>query len=262
MLQHSELKLQIQLLDKNSEQTPDGRMTGAFFRLGFVAFFLLASAGVQAGLQEGIDAYEKGDYPAALKEFKPLADSGNASAQSAIGFMYAKGQGAPQDHKAAMAWYLKAANQGAADAQAFLGAMYNEGQGVPQDYKKAAMWYRKAAEQGVADAQSNLGMMYANGQGVPQDDQEAASWYLKAAEQGNVQAQFNLGVMYSNGQGVVQDLIQAYQWFSLAETAVGAEAVNNKNLIGSDMAPRQIEEAQRLAREWREKHKGAINSKF
>lgn len=255
MLQSSELKLQIQLLDQNSEQIPDGLMTGIFFRLIPAMLFLMGSAGAQAGLQEGIDAYGKGNYPAALKEFKPLADSGNASAQSALGFMHAKGQGVPQDYKEAVAWYLKAAGQGAADAQAFLGAMYSEGQGVPQDYKKAAMWYRKAAEQGVADAQSNLGMMYASGQGVLQDDQEAASWYRKAAEQGNAQAQFNLGVMYSNGQGVAQDLIQAYRWFSLAETAIGKEAADNKNMIGADMTPRQIEEARGLVREWREKHK-------
>ena len=146
-------------------------------------------------------------------------------------------------------------DQGDADAQTFLGAMYSKGQGVPQDYKKAAEWYRKAADQGVSDAQSNLGVMYANGQGVPQDDGEAAAWYSKAADQGNASAQFNLGVMYANGQGVSLGLVQAHQWFSLAEAAVGEDAANNRKLVEADMTPQQIEESQKLVREWADKHK-------
>lgn len=224
------------------------------FSLIFAVFFLMAGT-AQAGLQEGIDAYGKGNYPAALKEFRPLAAKGNAAAQSILGFMYANGQGVPQDYNKAEKWYLKAAAQGDADAQTFLGIMYGKGQGVPQDYVKAAEWYRKAAEQGFADAQSNLGMMYANGQGVPQDDKEAAAWYRKAAGQGSAPAQFNLGVMYANGQGVSLDMVEAHKWFSLAEAVVGEEAASNRKLVEADMTPPQIEEAQKLAREWTEKHK-------
>lgn len=193
-------------------------MKKTLFGAIFTAFILLAGSGAQAGLQEGIDAYEKGNYPAALKEFKRLAAKGDAVAQSALGFMYAGGNG------------------------------------VPQDYKKASAWYRKAAEQGHAGSQSNLGVMYANGQGVPQNDKEAASWYRKAAEQGYASAQFNLGVMYANGQGVTQDMVQAHKLFSLAEVAVGEDATNNRKLVEASMTPQQIEEAQGLAREWKEQH--------
>jgi TPR repeat protein len=185
----------------------------------FAAFTLLAGAGAQAGLQDAIDAYGKGNYSAALKEFKRLAAKGDVEAQSALGFMYGSGHG------------------------------------VKQDYKKAATWYRKAAEQGHAGAQSNLGVMYANGQGVPQNDAEAASWYRKAADQGYAAAQFNLGVMYANGQGVPQDLVQAHKLFSLAEATQGEVATNNRKLIEADMTPEQIAEAQALAREWSEKQK-------
>ena len=61
-----------------------------FLRLILAAAFLAASAGAQAGLHEGIDAYEKGNYTAALSEFRLLADSGNAKAQFILGLMYAK----------------------------------------------------------------------------------------------------------------------------------------------------------------------------
>ncbi len=230
-------------------------MTKFFINLIFTVFFLLVSTGAQADLQKGIDAYEKGNYPVALKELKPLAAKGNAVAQSTLGYMYAKGQGMSQDYKKAVVWYLKAAEQGDADAQTSLGVMYNVGQGVAQDYKKAVEWYRKAAEQGAANAQSNLGVMYTSGQGVEQDDREAASWYRKAAEQGNAPAQFNLGVMCANGQGIPHDLVQAYKWFSLAEATVGEEATNNRKLLEADMTSQQIEEAQGLVRDWTEKHK-------
>lgn len=193
-------------------------MKKTLFGAIFTALILMAGAGAQAGLQEGIGAYEKGNYPAALKEFKRLAAKGDAEAQSALGYMYASGHG------------------------------------VKQDYKKAASWYRKAAEQGHAGAQSNLGVMYASGQGVPQNDKEAALWYRKAAEQGYAAAQFNLGVMYANGQGVPQDLVQAHKLFSLAEATQGEVATNNRKLVEADMNPQQIEEAQALAREWTEKH--------
>jgi uncharacterized protein len=193
-------------------------MKKTLFGAIFMALILMAAASAQAGLQEGINAYEKGNYSAALKEFKRLAAKGDAEAQSALGYMYASGHG------------------------------------VKQDYKKAASWYRKAAEQGHAGAQSNLGVMYASGQGMPQNDKEAAAWYLKAAEQGYAAAQFNLGVMYANGQGVPQDLVQAHKLFSLAEATQGEVATNNRKLVEASMTPEQIAEAQGLAREWTEKH--------
>ena len=39
--------------------------------------------------QKGLDAYNKGDYAAALREWKPLAERGHAGAQTYLGWMYA-----------------------------------------------------------------------------------------------------------------------------------------------------------------------------
>ena len=74
-------------------------------------------------------------------------------------------------------------------AQYALGWMYYKGRGVPQDDAEAVKWYRRAAEQGLARAQYNLGMRYSNGRGVPQNDAEAVKWYRRAAEQGHADAQ-------------------------------------------------------------------------
>jgi uncharacterized protein len=142
------------------------------------------------------------------------------------------------------------AEQGDAAAQFNLGVMYYEGRSVQQDYNQAAAWYRKAAEQGHAKAQFNLGMMYDEGQGVQQNYTQAAAWYRKAAEQGHAKAQFNLGVMYKKGQGVPQDYAQAYMWVNLAAAKGLENAVKTRDNLVKKLTPSQIEEGQKLAREW------------
>jgi len=63
--------------------------------------------------QEGLDAYERGDYDTALKEFRPLAEQGDPLAQSYLGSMYYEGLwGAPQDYVLAHMWMNLAAAQG------------------------------------------------------------------------------------------------------------------------------------------------------
>jgi hypothetical protein len=155
-------------------------------------------------------------------------------------------------------WYRKAADQGLGIAQSALGSLYRDGQGVPKDYEEAAKWYRKAAEQGIPVGQYYLGSAYWNGQGVPQDYVEAANWFRKAADHGVAMAQATLGFAYWNGEGVPQDYVQAYKWYNLAATRYPPyeevnrqEAVKFRDYIGSQMSPRQIAEAQKLAREWR-----------
>ena len=86
-----------------------------------------------------------------------------------------------------------------------------------------------------------------------QDHAEAARWYRKAADQGYVNAQNNLGVMYQSGQGVPQDIVQAYMWWDLAAAGVLNSRLN-RDIVAERMTPAQIAEAQRLAREWMEKH--------
>ncbi len=107
---------------------------------------------ISVHFQAGIDAYERGDYGTALKEFRPLADQGFAAAQHNLGIMYAEGHGVAQDYQEAVRWYRLAAVQGHASGQFSLGAMYAEGEGVPKDYVLAHMWVNLAAPKGVKGA--------------------------------------------------------------------------------------------------------------
>ena len=102
-------------------------------------------------LEDARAAYGKEDYTTALRLFRPLADQGDADAQSMLGLMYDNGQGVPKDYAQAVKWYRLAANQGYASAQANLGNMYYLGQGVPKDYVLAYMW-RNLAAGGASDA--------------------------------------------------------------------------------------------------------------
>ncbi len=195
-------------------------MTKPWLNLSLVVgLALMLATPVLAGFQEGVDAYERGDYETALKKFLPLAEQGHGGAQN------------------------------------YLGELYAEGKGVPQDYTEAMKWYRLAAAQGDAAAQYFLGVRYAEGTGVPQDFQEAVRWFREAADQGNAAARNNLGQMYYQGRGVQQDYVQAYMWVSLAAVQGYELAAQGLEILEKKMTPDQLAEAQRLAREWTPKGK-------
>lgn len=111
-----------------------------------------------AGLNEGRQAYEKGDYAAALMELRPLAEKGHAEAQTKLGFIYFQGLGVPQDYAEGLKWIRPAAEQGFAEAQFALGIIYVGGKAVPQNGAEAYKWFFLAAAQG-----SEMAKRYVNG---------------------------------------------------------------------------------------------------
>ena len=160
-----------------------------------------------------------------------------------------------EDYKTAYKLLLPFAEQGYpyADAQLFLGILYNNGKGVLQDYKEAEKWFRLAAEQGNRQAYLFLGEMYEDGRGVPQSYKEAVRLYRLSAEKGYASAQNFMSRMYFLGQGVPQDYVLAHMWANLAASNGSKDAVVGKNFLEKQMSPSQIEEAQRMARNWKPK---------
>ena len=59
--------------------------------------------------------------------------------------------------------------------------------------------------------------------------------------------------MYDKGQGVPQDYVSAHMWFNLSGSNGIEGAVGKRNIVEKKMTPSQIEEAQRLARNWKPK---------
>lgn len=67
--------------------------------------------------EDGMAAYNRGDYAPAMELFRPLARAGNARAQAAIGAMYRKGQGVAKSSAHAFMWLSIAAARGDAVAR-------------------------------------------------------------------------------------------------------------------------------------------------
>jgi uncharacterized protein len=104
-----------------------------------LALVLAAPAHAQS-LRQGVSAFQRQDYVRASRIFIPLAERGNAPAQSYLGFLFETGRGVPQNYTEAAMWYRRAAEQGDSRAQYSLGLLYDRGHGVPQDIVEASKW--------------------------------------------------------------------------------------------------------------------------
>ena len=114
---------------------------------------LVVSAAIStfaANFSAGLDAYQKGDYNTAAKEWRALADKGDAPSQFNLGLLYVDGRGVPQDYGEAAKWFERAADQDYAKAQLNLGALYGVGKGVKRDYVQAYKWLNICAAKGDA----------------------------------------------------------------------------------------------------------------
>ena len=293
----------------------------------------LTTVPVRTDVDAGVEAWERGDYPTAYRNWQPLAEQGDSqaqynlgtwyfhveqnyekaanvflkaaqhvhtSAQHDLGSLHTQGLGVPQSDTDAAKWFRLAAEQGHPMAQYNLGASYYSGEGVPKDYIRAADLFWKAAAAGIPAAQNNLGSMYYQGRGVQQDFQQAVKYFRLAADQSVAEAfrklgayqegrlgrkfpilagkasptiethregltyavalaQASLGEMYAQGRGVRRDYIQAHKWYNIAAATHSSDTLRKQSAKASDklakrMTPDQIAEAQRMAREWLERH--------
>ncbi len=78
---------------------------------------VLVAAPAWADFRAGAEAYERFDYATALKEWRPLAEQGDAAAQYNLGVMYREGQDVPQDDVRAHMWFNLSAAHGMESAR-------------------------------------------------------------------------------------------------------------------------------------------------
>lgn len=132
-----------------------------------------------ADVKAGVDAWERGEYAAAVSEWRPLAIAGDP------------------------------------DAQFNLGQAYKLGRGVPVDLAEAEAWYRRAAEKGHLQAEDNLGlvMFTANKRAA------AMPYISRSAARGEPRAQYVLGTAHFNGDLAARDWAMAYALIKRASDA-------------------------------------------
>lgn len=206
-----------------------------------VLLLLLATPAAAQDFEKGVEAYKCGAHKEALREWRPLAEQGDALAQQALGVLYYKGQGVPQNYAKAEKWFRKSAEQGITGAQYNLGLMYDDGLGSTQD--------NEATEQGRFGIQRHLHTIaglpqyQCKGQkinsfdypttrdGVWRNYSNAMKWYKKAAEQGHARAQYNLGVLYDQGNGVPQHYGEAMKWYRKAAEQGNTNAQYNLGVM-------------------------------
>ena len=140
---------------------------------------LLGASPALADVKTGVDAWTRGDFAAAIREWQPLADRGDA------------------------------------DAQFNLAQAYKLGRGVRQDLVKSEELFGKAAAQGHIQASDNYGLLlFQRGQRA-----QALPFIRAAADRGDPRAQYLLGVSHFNGDNVPKDWVRAYALVSLAQQA-------------------------------------------
>jgi predicted nucleic acid-binding Zn-ribbon protein len=137
--------------DADSLLIVDCLLPGRIQRLGNAMTYVTARRALKTSAADcrvrGGEYTESGEatYASLLRVWMPLANSGDAEAQTNLGEIFEKGVGGPPQPDQAVQWYQRAANSGFARAQVNLGSLYERGVGVPRDTAKAMEWYRRAS---------------------------------------------------------------------------------------------------------------------
>jgi uncharacterized protein len=98
-----------------------------------------------ASFNDGVDAYLRGDHKEAVRIWQPIAEQGDADAQSRLADMYREGKGVPKDAIRAAALYQLAAEQGYPDGEYWFADMLEKGEGVARDNVRATELFRRVA---------------------------------------------------------------------------------------------------------------------
>lgn len=130
-------------------------------------------------VRDGVEAWSRGDYAAAVSEWQGPAQAGDP------------------------------------DAMFNLGQAYRLGRGVPQDMGRAEQLYARAAQAGHVQAADTYGLMlFQDGR-----REAALPYVQAAARRGDPRAQYLLGIAHFNGDLVARDWVRAYAMLTLANSA-------------------------------------------
>ncbi|HKP77557.1 MAG TPA: caspase family protein [Phenylobacterium sp.] len=253
-----------------------GEITGSFRKLAAnriralerlpAGSFQVASRSAQPGqdlVVSARDAFARGDYAAAGRDWTTAAKAGNGAAMYNLGVMSLTGKGAPKDVAAAARWFKasadaghsggmvnwalcrlngfgtakdegdgfgwlqRAADRGSATAMGMLAEAYLRGRGAPQDPRQAASWLQKAMDAGDGPSIAQLADLYERGQGVGRDPRRAFTLYERAAVAGDTDAMVHLGYAYEDGEAVRKDEVQAATWYQRAAEAGNSEGMSS-----------------------------------
>jgi len=161
-----------------------------------------------ADLDRGHAAWDRGDYSAAVSEWRDMAASGNA------------------------------------DAQYNMAQAYRLGRGVEKNAAQAEIFLAKAAAQGHVRAIDTYGLLLFQSN----RREEAMPYVISAAERGNPRAQYLLGIGHFNGDLVGKDWVRAYALMTLSNATGFGPAKAGIVQMDDYIPMAQRQQAQVLAR--------------
>ena len=228
-------------------------------------------------------AFQRGQYLTAFQIALPLAEKGDAAAQTLIAELYEKGLGIAQDTKEATKWYEIAAKSGNREAQFSYALKLLEGKDIPANkqegiammkeaaeaghpiamfnhanqiiadrptsagYRLALPFYEKAADNRLADAYYALSVIYKKGltTGI-QDPEKARVWLEKAAKAGVDTAQVEYGIALINGTDGPKDEKLGFNVLknaAIAGNVIAQNRIAHMYLEGVGVEPSNVEAA-------------------
>lgn len=203
------------------------RMTRALFAAATVCALLTGGA-ASADVKAGVDAWSRGDYAVAVREWEAPAAAGDPDAMFNLGQAYRLGRGVPADPQRAEALYARAAAAGHLQAADTYGLMlFQSGR------REAALPYiQDAAGRGDPRAAYLLGIAHFNGDIVPKDWVRAYALLTLANGQALPQAASAIAQMDEH-----IPLAQRQQGAGLAiELQRQADATRGRQLAAADLA--------------------------
>ena len=149
-----------------------------------VLVFVLGAQAVVADVKTGVDAWTRGEYETAVKQWREPALKGDP------------------------------------DAQFNMGQAYKMGRGVKTDLVVALDWYKKAAARGHLQAADSYGHLLHYMGKVP----ESLPYLQASADRGDPRGQYLLGTELFNGVHIEKDWVRAYALMTRASSAGMAPA--------------------------------------
>jgi len=180
--------------------------------LGLCAGLALLAAGTlpaRADVKDGVDAWGRGDYDAAVAQWQGPAAKGDP------------------------------------DAMFNMGQAYKLGRGVPRDMPKAEDFYARAARKGHIRAADNYGIVLFQ----TNRQADAMPWLNASADRGEPRAMYILGIAAYNGDYAPKDLVRAYALMTRSAQAGLQQAVTSLAAMNEAIPLEQRQQGVALAGE-------------
>jgi TPR repeat protein len=171
------------------------------------------------------EAFGRGDYRSALRDWTAAAAQGNGAAMYNLGVMSLTGKGAPKDVAAAAKWFKASAEAGHSGGMVNWGLCRLNGFGTAKDEAAGFQWIQKAADKGSPNAMGMLAEAYYRGRGVSADPRQGAAYLQKAVDAGDGPSIAQLADAYDRGDGVAKDPRRAFNLYQRAAVSGDADAM-------------------------------------